>query len=242
MNLKGLNAIVTGGSRGIGRAICIALAQKGVNVGINYISHENRAKEVLEEIEKLGVSGVLLKADVSHSGQVKNMVEEFVERFGKVDILVNNAGVFPKNFKVLEISDDEWDWLMRINLRGAFIVSREVLKYMPDGGKIVNISSIAGKMGGVAGPHYAASKAGLIGLTFALASELVGRKITVNAVAPGPVDTEMIPDEIKERLANITPLGRIATPEEIAHVVIFLLENDYITGEVVDINGGRYMD
>ncbi len=242
MELRGLNAIVTGGSRGIGRAVAIALAERGVNVGINFVRREKEASRVLKEVEKRGVRGMMLKADVSDARSVKMMVRQFVERFGRVDILINNAGVFPKNYRTVDITDDEWDWLLGINLRGAFLVTREVLRYMPDGGKIVNISSIAGKMGGVAGPHYAASKAGLIGLTFALASELAGRRIAVNAVAPGPVDTEMIPDEIKERLARITPLGRIATPEEIAHTVIFLLENDYITGEVVDINGGRYMD
>ncbi len=242
MEIKGKNALVTGSARGIGRAIVLALARKGANVGINYVNNHNAAVETRELARKFGVDAEIFRADVANYTDVKRMVDEFVEKFRKIDILVNNAGVFPRNFKLDEISEEEWNWLLDINLKGAFLVSKEVIKYMRNEGKIVNISSIAGKMGGVAGPHYAASKAGLIGLTFALASEFASRNITVNAVAPGPVDTEMIPDEIKERLAQITPLGRIATPEEIAHTVIFLIENDYITGEVVDINGGRYMD
>lgn len=242
MEIEGKNALVTGGARGIGRAAVLALARKGANVGINYVNNHDAAVETRELARKFGVDAEIFRADVANYTDVKRMVDEFVKKFQGIDILVNNAGVFPKNFKLSEISEDEWDWLLNINLKGAFLVSKEVLKYMPDGGKIVNISSIAGKMGGVAGPHYAASKAGLIGLTFALASEFSSKNIAVNAVAPGPVDTEMIPDDIKERLAQITPLGRIATPGEIAHTVIFLIENDYITGEVVDINGGRYMD
>ena len=242
MEIKGKNALITGASRGIGRAIALSLAAKGANVGINYRARKTDAEQVKNEVLKAGVQAEIFKADVSKSDEVERMVREFVEKFGQIDILVNNAGVFPDHFTTSEITEEEWDWLMDINLKGAFLVTKAALPHIPDGGKIVNISSIAGKMGGVAGVHYAASKAGLIGFTFALASDLVPRKITVNAVAPGPVDTEMIPDDVKERLAKITPIGRIATPEEIAHVVVFLIENDYVDGEVVDINGARYMD
>ena len=242
MEIKGKNALITGASRGIGRAIALSLAAKGANVGINYRARKTDAEQVKNEVLKAGVQAEIFKADVSKSDEVERMVREFVEKFGQIDILVNNAGVFPDHFTTSEITEEEWDWLMDINLKGAFLVTKAALSHIPDGGKIVNISSIAGKMGGVAGVHYAASKAGLIGFTFALASELAPRKITVNAVAPGPVDTEMIPDDVKERLAKITPIGRIATPEEIAHVVVFLIENDYVDGEVVDINGARYMD
>jgi len=242
MEIKGKNALITGASRGIGRAIALSLAAKGANVGINYRARKTDAEQVKNEVLKAGVQAEIFKADVSKSEEVERMVREFVEKFGQIDILVNNAGVFPDHFTTSEITEEEWDWLMDINLKGAFLVTKAALSHIPDGGKIVNISSIAGKMGGVAGVHYAASKAGLIGFTFALASELAPRKITVNAVAPGPVDTEMIPDDVKDRLAKITPIGRIATPEEIAHVVVFLIENDYVDGEVVDINGARYMD
>ncbi len=242
MEIKGKNALITGASRGIGRAIALSLAVKGANIGINYRARKTDAEQVKNEVLKAGVQAEIFKADVSKRDEVERMVREFVEKFGQIDILVNNAGVFPDHFTTFEITEEEWDWLMDINLKGAFLVTKAALPHIPDGGKIVNISSIAGKMGGVAGVHYAASKAGLIGFTFALASELAPRKITVNAVAPGPVDTEMIPDDVKDRLAKITPIGRIATPEEIAHVVVFLIENDYVDGEVVDINGARYMD
>lgn len=242
MEIKGKNAIVTGGSRGIGKAIAIELAKKGANVGINYVSKDERARKTFNEIEKLGVRGILLKGDVSKREDVKNFVKKFIDEFGKVDILVNNAGILSKNINFLDVSEEEWDRVIDVNLKGTFLVTKEVLPFMPDGGKIVNLSSIAGKMGGTVGAHYAASKAGIIGLTFALASELAKRNITVNAVAPGPVDTELITDEIKERLSKVTPLGRIAKPEEIASAVIFLIENDFVDGEVIDVNGARYMD
>ena len=242
MEIKGKNAIVTGGSRGIGRAIALELAKRGANVGINYVSNETRAKETLSEIEKFGVKGILLKGDVSKIDDVKNFVKKFIDEFKKVDILINNAGILSKNVNFLDVSEEEWDRLIDINLKGVFLVTKEVLPFMSDGGKIINMSSISGKMGGTVGAHYAASKAGIIGLTFALASELAKRRITVNAIAPGPVDTELITEEIKERLSKVTPLGRIATPEEIAKTAIFLIENDFVDGEVIDVNGARYMD
>ena len=242
MEIKGKNAIVTGGSRGIGRAIALELAKRGANVGINYVSNEARAKETLSEIEKFDVKGILLKGDVSRIEEVKNFVKKFVDEFKRIDILINNAGILSKNINFLDVSEEEWDRLIDVNLKGTFLVTKEALPFMPDGGKIINMSSIAGKMGGTVGAHYAASKSGIIGLTFALASELAKRKITVNAIAPGPVDTELITEEIKERLSKVTPLGRIATPEEIAKTAIFLIENDFVDGEVIDVNGARYMD
>ena len=242
MEIKGKNAIVTGGSRGIGRVIALELAKRGANVGINYVSNEAKARETLTEIERFGVKGILLKGDVSRIEDVKNFVKKFVEEFKKVDILINNAGILSKNINFLDVSEEEWDRVIDVNLKGTFLVTKEALPFIPDGGKIINMSSIAGKMGGTVGAHYAASKAGVIGFTFALASELAKRKITVNAIAPGPVDTELITEEIKERLSKVTPLGRIATPEEIAKTAIFLIENDFVDGEVIDVNGARYMD
>ena len=242
MEIKGENAIVTGGSRGIGRAIALELAKRGANVGINYVTNETKARETLSEIEKFGVKGILLKGDVSKIGDVKNFVKKFVDEFKRIDILINNAGILSKNINFLDVSEEEWDRIIDVNLKGTFLVTKEALPFMPDGGKIINMSSIAGKMGGTVGAHYAASKSGVIGLTFALASELAKRKITVNAIAPGPVDTELITEEIKERLSKVTPLGRIATPEEIAKAAIFLIENDFVDGEVIDVNGARYMD
>ena len=242
MEIKGKNAIVTGGSRGIGRVIALELAKRGANVGINYVTNETKARETLTEIERFGVKGILLKGDVSRIEEVKNFVKKFVDEFKRIDILINNAGILSKNINFLDVSEEEWDKIIDVNLKGTFLVTKEALPFMPDGGKIINMSSIAGKMGGTVGAHYAASKAGVIGFTFALGSELAKRRITVNAIAPGPVDTELITEEIKERLSKVTPLGRIATPEEIAKTAIFLIENDFVDGEVIDVNGARYMD
>jgi len=175
--------------------------------------------------------------------EVEAMVETVVRELGGVDILVNNAGVLTIRRSILDVSEEDWERVININLKGVFNCCKAVVKYMiGKGGKIVNISSIAGKMGGTVGVHYAASKAGVIGLTMALASELAPYGITVNAVAPGAVDTEFIPEELKEELAKRVPLGRIAHPEEVSSTVVFLLENDHITGETINVNGGRYMD
>ncbi|ASJ04389.1 3-oxoacyl-ACP reductase [Thermococcus barossii] len=240
MELREKVALVTGAGRGIGRAIALALAEKGANVAINYAHSRKEAKEVAELCRSHGVDVITVKADVSNRHEVRGMVEEVVGHFGGIDILVNNAGILGKALRPMEVTDEEWDAVLGVNLKGAFIVTQEVLRYMKRG-KIVNIASIAGKDGGTVGPHYAASKGGLIALTFNLARHLAP-DILVNAVAPGPVDTELITPEIKERLRPLSLTGEIARPEEIAHAVIFLLENDHITGEVIDVNGGRLMD
>lgn len=240
MELKGKVALVTGASRGIGRAIAVALAKKGCNVIINYARDEENAKKTEEMCRAYGVETLTVRADVSNREEVREMVEKAIEKFGRIDILINNAGILGKTINPREISDEEWDRVLRVNLKGAFIVTQEVLKYMKKG-KIVNIASIAGKDGGTVGAHYAASKGGLIALTFNLARHLAPN-ILVNAVAPGPVETDMINEEMRERLRKLSLTGEIAKPEDIAHAVIFLLENDHITGEVVDVNGGRLMD
>ncbi|AIF70083.1 3-oxoacyl-ACP reductase [Palaeococcus pacificus DY20341] len=240
MELKGKVALVTGASRGIGRAIAVALAQKGANVAINYAHDEEGAKMTGELCKAYGVEVLLVKADVSKREEVRGMVSNILEKFGRIDILVNNAGILGKNINPLEITDEDWDRVLSVNLKGAFIVTQEVLKHMKKG-KIVNIASIAGKDGGTVGAHYAASKGGLIALTFNLARHLAP-DILVNAVAPGPVDTDLISPKIKEKLRKLSLTEKIAKPEEIAHAVIFLLENDHITGELIDVNGGRLMD
>ncbi len=239
MELEGKIALVTGGSRGIGKAIVNALSEKGVRVAFFYHSAEDRAREVASLVGALAV-----RCDVSAANSVREGVSMVKEKLGNIQILVNNAGVVGRNTKLLDTDEDDWDNVLSINLKGAYLVSREVVPQMIESreGKIVNISSIAGKNGGTVGVHYAASKSGLIGLTFALASELAKYNILVNAVAPGPVDTELLSDEVKKKLAELSMLKRIATPEEIAHTVLYLIENDYVTGEVVDVNGGRYMD
>lgn len=242
MEIKGKNILITGASRGIGKATAIELAKQGARVGINYNENKIEAEKVLKEINNLGIEAILLQGDVSKYDDVKRIVEGFASKFKKIDVLVNNAGISPEHTKMAEITEEEWDRIIDVNLKSVFLMTKESLSYIPDGGKIINLSSIAGKMGGTIGPHYAASKAGVIGLTFALASELAERKITVNAVAPGPVDTELVSNEVKKKLAELTPLKRIATPVEIAKTILFIIENDFIDGEVIDVNGGRYMD
>ncbi len=232
-------ALVTGGDRGIGRAISLALAKKGYAIAINYRKNKDKAEETMKMIEEMGGKAMIVKFDVRKRDEVREGVKRIIDEFGRIDVLVNNAGILGKNSKFEEIDDDDWDNVLNTNLKGAFIVTQEVTKYMKKG-KIVNIASIAGRNGGTVGVHYAASKAGIIGLTFALASQLAPN-ILVNGVAPGPVDTELLSEEKKRELSKLTPLGRIARPEEIAHAVIFLIENDYVNGTIIDINGGRYM-
>lgn len=242
MEIKGINILITGASRGIGKITAIEAARLGANIGINYHKNKMEAEKVLDVVKSYGVEGVILQGDVSKYEDVKRIVQGFVSKFNKIDVLINNAGISPQYTKILEIPNEEWDLIIDTNLKSVFLMIKESLPFIPNGGKIINLSSIAGKMGGTIGPHYAASKAGIIGLTFALASELAARKITVNAVAPGPVDTELVSEEVKKKLAELTPLKRIATPHEIAKTIIFIIENDFVDGEVIDVNGGRYMD
>jgi 3-oxoacyl-[acyl-carrier protein] reductase len=239
MELRDKVAIVTGASRGIGKAIAVALAKKGAVVVINYSRNRQKAEEVLKICRNFS-DAMIVRADVRRRDEVRKMVQDVVEKYGRIDILVNNAGILGKNASPVEISDEEWDEVIDVNLKGAFIVTQEVLRYMKRG-KIVNISSIAGKDGGVMGAHYAASKGGMIAMTFNLARHLAP-DVLVNAVAPGPVDTELLDSETKEKLRKLSLTGEIARPEDVANAVIFLLENDHVTGEVIDVNGGRLMD
>jgi 3-oxoacyl-[acyl-carrier protein] reductase len=234
MQLSGKNAIVTGGDKGIGRAISIALANNGVNVAVNFYKDEYKAKETVDKLKRIGVKAIKIQADVREFVQVEDMIKIVREKFGSIHILINNAGISGENSAIKNISIAEWRDVIDVNLTGVFNCCK-------NNGKIINISSIAGKMGGTIGCHYAASKAGVIGLTFSLANELAP-EVTVNAIAPGPVDTELLSPEIKKKLSLQTPFKRIARPEEIAHTVIYLLENDYVSGEVIDVNAGRYMD
>jgi 3-oxoacyl-[acyl-carrier protein] reductase len=242
MQLEGKNAIVTGGDRGIGKAISLALANKGVNIAIIFFKNEEGAQQVIKKLKKTGVKLLKIQTDVRDFEQVKKMIDTAKKSFGDIDILVNNAGVSGQNSKIENIGFEEWEEVIDVNLTGVFNCCKAAEKELKKNkGKIVNISSIAGKMGGTIGCHYAASKAGVIGLTFALANELAPL-VTVNAVAPGPVDTDLLSPEKKKELSSHTPLGRVAKPEEVAHTVIYLLENDYVSGEVIDVNAGRYMD
>jgi 3-oxoacyl-[acyl-carrier protein] reductase len=240
MDINNKIALVTGGGKGIGQAISVMLAERGADIAINYHFDKKQAEYTAEEIRKHGCKAHLYRADVSEYTEVEKMVESILKDFGSIDILVNNAGTSGENYLLSEITNDEWHLVIDVNLSSMFNCCKAVVPRMTKG-KIVNISSIAGKMGGTIGCHYAASKAGVIGLTFSLAIELAP-DITVNAVAPGPVDTDLLSPQVKKKLSQMTPFGRIAKPEEIAHAVIFLLENDYVSGEVIDVNAGRYMD
>ncbi|MFX0097170.1 MAG: SDR family NAD(P)-dependent oxidoreductase [Candidatus Hodarchaeota archaeon] len=243
MNLKNKTALVTGGSRGIGKAACLKLSREGCEVIVNYNTHRKRAQEVVKKIEGAGGRGVRIKADVSRSIEVDQMVKAIMEEFGHIDVLINNAGILINQPSILDIPEVDWNRTIDVNLKGVFLCSKSVIPHMirQRRGRIVNVSSIAGKMGGTVGVHYSASKAGIIGLTMALARELAPHNITVNAVAPGVVDTELLPSDFKEQAKNSIPLGRIALPEEVADTILFLVRNGYITGEIVNINGGRYM-
>ena len=242
MELKGKNALVTGGCRGIGRAICLALAEKGANVAVHFLKNDEAADVTIKKIIEIGVRAEKVQADVRDFAQVLDMMKTVKKSLGGLQILVNNAGLSGANSSLLSIEEAEWREVLDVNLSGVFSSCRAaVMEFPQDLKKIVNISSIAGKMGGTIGCHYAASKAGVIGMTFALAQELAP-DVWVNAVAPGPVDTGFLSPEQAEKLSRATPFGRVARPEEIAHTVIYLLQNDYVSGEVVDVNAGRYMD
>ncbi|MEA3444171.1 MAG: 3-oxoacyl-ACP reductase family protein [Bacteroidota bacterium] len=242
MQLHGKNALVTGGDKGIGRAIVLALAEKGANVAFSFYKEEKKAEETIQKLKEHNVKSLKIQADVRNYQRVNDMMELVNNHFGGIDFLVNNAGIPGSNSDIENISEAEWNNVVDINLTGVFYCCKAAKdELVKNNGKIVNISSIAGKMGGTIGSHYAASKAGVIGLTFALARELAPQ-VTVNAIAPGPVDTELLSSDIKKKLSKQTPFGRIAKPEEIAHTVLYLLENDYVSGEVIDVNAGRHMD
>ena len=242
MELNGLNALVTGGDKGIGKAIVFALAKKGANVAFSFYNEKEKAEDTIQKLKAYSVKAVMIQTDVKDFLQVQDMMNLVKKKLGKIDILVNNAGTPGLNSNIDRIGIEDWNNVIGVNLTGVFNCCKAAgSELVQNKGKIVNISSIAGKMGGTIGCHYAASKAGVIGLTFALARELAPQ-VTVNAIAPGPVDTELLSAEVKNNLSKATPFGRIAQPEEIAHTVIYLLENDYVSGEVIDVNAGRYMD
>lgn len=247
MEITGKVSLITGASRGIGKAIAIRLAKEGSHIAINYLKNDKKALEVARKSREYGVRAEIYKTDVSDFNAVQEMIEKIIEDFDRIDILVNNAGIMPEHHSILDIPIIEWEKVIKINLTGYFNVTKAVVPYMikNNSGKIINIASVAGKMGGTVGPHYAASKAGIIGMTFSLAQELLKYNITVNAIAPGPIETELItnlPEELKKKILSRVPMRRFGAPEEIAEAVVFLIKCDFVTGEVLDINGGYYMD
>lgn len=239
-------ALVTGASRGIGKSISLALAKKGakiVAVDIDLAATE----ETVAELETLGVDAVAVQGNVTNPDDVESMVQKAIETFGQIDILVNNAGI-TRDALLLRMKDEDWDAVLTVNLKGAFLCSRAVAKVMSKQryGRIINIASIVGQMGNAGQANYCASKAGLIGLTKSNARELAKRNVTVNAVAPGFIATAMtdaLPEKVRDELAAQIPLERLGSADDIANAVIFLAQVDsgYITGQVIGVNGGMYM-
>ena len=239
--LDGKVALVTGASRGIGRAIAIALAQAGADVAVNFVGHETEARKVCSEIQSLGRRSLAIKADVSVSSEVSTMVAQAEGELGPISILVNNAGI-SRPQPLDQITERDWDEILTVNLKSMFLVTQAVLPGMRKRrwGRIINLSSVAAQLGGVIGPHYAASKAGCLGLTHSYAALLAKEGITVNAIAPALIETEMITSNPKAR-PDIIPLGRFGTVEETADVAVMLAGNGYITGQTINVNGGWYM-
>jgi 3-oxoacyl-[acyl-carrier protein] reductase len=246
-DLSGKNALVTGGSRGIGRAIAIGLAAHGASVMINYVANKHAADEVVSTIVSAGGAASALQGDVASPEDAKRMVDQTVEQFGALHVLVNNAGQTADDL-LLRMSEDAWDRVIAINLRGAFLCTKAALRPMirQRWGRVINISSVAGIVGNPGQANYAAAKAGLIGFTKSVAKEVASRNITANVIAPGLVLTEMtagLTDDQKQAVLGVVPLGRWGTPEEIAPAAVFLASDEagYITGAVLTIDGGLVM-
>ena len=244
--LKEKVAIVTGASRGIGRSIALEMAARGAKVVVSARGADG-VKQITAEIRARGGEGFGVAADVALAADVENLAAAAVERFGRIDILVNNAGV-TRDGLLLRMKDADWDAVLDTNLKGAFLCVRAAAKIMSKQryGRIINISSVVGEMGNPGQANYCASKAGLVGLTKSVARELARRNVTVNAVAPGFVTTEMteaLSEKARAELAAQIPLGRFGSPEDIAHTVVFLASDaaGYITGQVLGVNGGMHM-
>jgi len=239
--LKGRIALVTGASRGIGRGAALALAKAGVDVAVNFQTREAEANAVCAEIQRVGRRALAIQADVSKAGEVSRLVEQVERGLGGIDILVNNEGI-SRPQPLTDITEADWDEVFAVNLKSMFLVTQAVLPGMRQRrwGRIINLSSVAAQLGGVIGPHYAASKAGAIGLTHSYAALLAKEGITVNAIAPALIETEMITSNPRAR-PDLVPLGRFGTVEETADVVVMLANNGYMTGQTISVNGGWYM-
>ena len=238
-DLGGKVALVTGASRGIGRGVAAALARAGSHVAVNYYTREKEALETLDLVRKTGRRGVLVRADVSNSSQITEMIRTVERELGRVQILVNNAGIVLQK-GLHEITEQDWDRVLAVNLKSAFLITQAVFQGMRDTGwgRIVNISSVAAQTGGITAPPYVASKAGLWGLSHSYAAQFLKDGITVNTVAPALIETDML-REIKADPGRI-PVGRFGKVEEVADAVLMLARNGYITGQTINVSGGLY--
>lgn len=245
--LDGKVALVTGASRGIGRAIAVALAKEGASVAVNYAGNSEKAGQVVSEIKDMGSEAVAIQGDVTDADSVTAMVKNVTEQFGKIDILVNNAGITRDNL-LIRMKEEDWDSVINTNLKGVFLctkaVSRPMMKQRQ--GRVINISSVVGVSGNAGQANYTAAKAGVIGLTKTSAKELAARGITVNAIAPGFIETDMtneLNEEVGEQMRKQIPLGRFGSPEDVAKTVVFLASEDsgYITGQTIQVDGGMVM-
>lgn len=247
MNFEGKTALVTGGSRGIGRAICLELAKGGANIVLCYAGNAEKAEQTAADCEALGVKALAVRCDVSDAADVKNLVDTAIKTFGRIDILVNNAGI-TRDGLLMTMKEEDFDAVLDANLKGAFLcmkaVSRPMMKQRC--GRIVNLSSVVGLRGNAGQVNYAASKAGVIGMTKSAAKELASRGITVNAVAPGFIDTDMtaaLSDTVREAMLKTIPAGRLGAAEEVAKAVAFLASENaaYVSGQVLAVDGGMSM-
>ena len=242
--LKNKTVIVTGAAKGIGRAIALRFAKEGCNIVLNYRS--NVSDELIEEIKSYGVECLPFKADVSVYSEAETLIKESKKHFGSVDVLINNAGI-TRDMLLMRMSEDEFDSVINTNLKGTFNTIRHVSSVMlkQKSGAIINLSSVVGLMGNVGQANYAASKAGVIGLTKSTARELAARGITCNAIAPGFIETDMtavLKDDVKEAMLNTIPLKKFGQAEDIAEAAVFLAKNRYITGQVLNVDGGMVMN
>ena len=246
-NLSGKTALVTGASRGIGRAIALRLAEDGAKVALNFSSNISKAEEVKAAIEASGGTAMLVQGDISNFAVVTELIKKVVDEWGRLDILINNAGITRDNL-LLKMSEDDFDKVIATNLKGVFNCTKAVTKMMMKqrGGRIVNMSSVVGLKGNISQANYAAAKAGIIGFTKSAARELAARGVTVNAVAPGFINTDMtaaLSEKVKEVMMQEIPAGRMGTPEDVANAVAFLVSDEaaYITGQVLSVDGGMAM-
>jgi acetoacetyl-CoA reductase len=247
LKLQGAVAVVTGGSRGIGAAICEELGRGGAKVVVNYSGSQGPAEEVAEKINQIGGGGeaVAIQADVSDPEDAQKLIDQTIEQFGRVDILVNNAGI-NVDATLDKLDVDSWDQVVQLDLNGCFYTVNAALPHMmeQEGGAIVNMSSFVGEGGNMGQANYAAAKSGLLGFTKTAALELAKSDISVNAVCPGFIETDMtsaIPEDMQEKITKTIPMGRFGQPEDIAQAVRFCIENEYMTGATLDVNGGVYM-